>query len=316
MKIVSSAKISERHQRRLTEKYPMDEFYFFENINDTLHELKGAECLITFGEDLSEGVIQLADNLKWIQVVSAGVDLLPFPIIKQKGIVITNVRGIHAIPMSEYTISAILQLARKTSDIFLNQLNSKWDRSIRVNEVYGATVGIIGLGAIGQAIAAKARAFNMRVVGINSDGRAVTDVDKVYRMSQLKELLSESDYVVVIVPLTAETRKLIGEQELKMMKKTAYLINIARGEIVDERALLNALKNRELAGAVLDVFSQEPLSAAHSFWKLDNCLITPHISGRSPKYMERALEIFENNLDRYLVGNFSLNNLVNLGRMY
>ncbi|GBF12365.1 D-2-hydroxyacid dehydrogenase [Tepidibacillus sp. HK-1] len=300
MKIVSSAKMSEKHQLNLKTKYPMVQFFFFDDIAGAEEELKTADVLITYGEDLTAEVIEQSKDLKWIQVISAGINKMPFAKLMEKNILVTNAKGIHYKPMSEYTMGVILQLARKTNEIYKNQLAHHWNRTIRVAEVNGTTLGVVGLGSIGQGIVEKAKAFDMRVIGMNTDGRPVDHVEKVYRPSQLKELLAESDYVVVIVPLTDKTYHLIGKEELQAMKNTAYLINIARGEVVEEEALVDALKSNQIAGAVLDVFSEEPLPSEHPFWSLENCIITPHLSGRSPKYMERALEIFVYNLDQYL----------------
>lgn len=316
MKVVSSAKISERHQIELKDKYNDCDFYFFENMAGALEELKTAEVLITYGEDLTAAIIMNTQKLSWIQVISSGVDKLPFDAIKERRITVTNARGIHALPMSEYTFAAILQLARKSNEVLLNQLNKKWDRTIRFSEINGLTIGIIGLGAIGQAIANKAKAFNMRVIGSNSDGRVIPNVDKVYKADQISNLLAESDYVILILPLTDKTYHLIGRDELNLMKETSYLINIARGEIIDEEALVESLRNKQIAGAVLDVFSKEPLPEDHPFWELDNCIITPHLSGRSPKYMERALEIFKLNMNKLKEKNLDFKNIVDLRKKY
>ncbi|OEF98803.1 hydroxyacid dehydrogenase [Vulcanibacillus modesticaldus] len=317
MKIVSSAKMSEKHQLNLREKYPEVDFYFFDNIDQAFDELSSADVLITYGEDLTEEIMKNCIHLKWIHVLSAGLNKIPFKVLKEKGIVLTNARGIHHIPMSEYTMGVILQLARKTIDIYKNQLAKKWDRTIRVSEINGKTLGIIGLGSIGKGIAEKAKAFDMKVIGMNTDGKYVPNVDQVFKHEQLHDLLAESDYVVVIVPLTEKTYHLIGEQEFKAMKNTAYFINISRGDVIDELAIINALENGEIAGAVLDVFSEEPLPTDHPLWSLENCFITPHLSGRSPKYMERALEIFINNLNKYIEDNYStMENLIDLDKGY
>ncbi|MFV9511377.1 D-2-hydroxyacid dehydrogenase [Tepidibacillus sp. LV47] len=317
MKIVSSAKISEKHQISLKEQFPKGDFYFFANIEEAKAELTDTEILITYGEDLNDEILQTMNALKWIHVVSAGVNKLPFELLHSRKVIVTNSKGIHRIPMSEYTMAVILQLARKTNQFFEKQQEGTWDRTIRVAEIFGSTLGIIGLGAIGQAIAEKGKSFGMRIIGTNTDGRPVPFVDQVYPSSQLKKVLAESDYVVVIVPLTDKTYHLIGKEELIAMKKSAYLINIARGDVIDEQALLEALKEREIGGAVLDVFSQEPLPSDHPFWQFDNVIITPHVSGRSPKYMERALEIFKTNLYMYQNKEFSqMKNLVDLKKGY
>lgn len=317
MKIVSSAKLSEKHQIDLINRYREADFYFFENINEAEQELSTAEILITYGEDLNPNIVSGCEKLKWIQVISAGIEKIPFNALMEKNIIVTNAKGIHVIPMAEYTISAILQLARKSHELYKNQLEKKWDRATRTFEISDKTIGIIGLGAIGQGIAEKAKAFNMRVIGINTDGRAVKNVDKAYPINQLNILLSESDFIVIVVPLTEATYHLIGSKELQKIKKTAYLVNIARGEIIDESALIESLSNRTFAGAVLDVFTEEPLPAEHPFWSLDNCIVTPHLSGRSPKYIERALEIFKYNMDLYIIEDIiNMKNIIDLKKGY
>jgi len=320
MKVVSSAKLSEKHQKNLRERFTNVEFHFFDSMEQVEQELeimRSMDILITYGEDVTEKTLQYTPALKWIQVISAGINELPFLSLKEKGITVTNAKGIHGVPMAEYTMSVILQVARKTNELYLQQNKNTWDRTIRVNEIYGSTLGVIGLGAIGQAIVERAKAFGMNVIGINSNGRPIPNVDNVYKIDELDNLLSKSDYVVIIVPLTESTHHLISEKQLNVMKDTAYLINIARGEVVDEAALLNALDNKKIAGAVLDVFSQEPLPEEHPFWKLDNCIITPHLSGRSPFYMKRALDIFYQNTELYLNGNYNeMVNLIDLDKGY
>jgi len=317
MKIVSLAKLSTKHQESLKESFSEVDFYFFDQIEESFSDLHNADVLITYGEDLNEEILSTMLELKWIHVVSAGLDKMPFTYLKKKEIIVTNAKRIHQVPMSEYTLAVLLQLARKTNQFYQNQIANVWDRSVRVAEIHGSTLGIIGLGAIGTAIAEKAKAFGMRVIGINSDGRKMEGVDQVYPTSLLKNVLIESDYLVVIVPLTEYTYHMIGKEELLMMKPTAYLINIARGDVVDEQALIEVLSEGKIGGAVLDVFSKEPLPETHPFWKLPNVILTPHVSGRSPKYMERALSIFGFNLEKYLHQEYqSMKNMVNINKGY
>lgn len=316
MKIVSSAQMSEKHRVELKKRYPEADFYFFENMNQAVEDLKTADVLITYGLDLTKEIVNQCTHLKWIQVISAGINELPLDIINEKKILLTNAKGIHHIQMSEYTIGVIFQLSRKMNEIYKNQLKKKWE-VVRFAEMYGSTIGIVGLGSIGQGIAEKAKAFNMKVIGMNTDGRAVPYVDKVFKPNQLKELMAESDYIVIIVPLTPDTYHLIGQEELHAMKETAYIINIARGEVIDEEALISKLKNKEIAGAVLDVFSKEPLPEDHPFWTLDNCIITPHLSGKSPNYLKRAIELLMYNMDYYRKNEISkMKNVVDSDKRY
>jgi len=316
VKVVSSAKLSEKHQNSLQKRYPDVDFYFFENMHQAIEDVKTADILITYGMDTSEDIIKASSNLKWIQVISSGINEMPLEGIKEKKILLTNAKGIHQIQMSEYTIGVIFQLSRKMNQVYQNQLKKKWEVP-HFSEMYGATIGIVGLGSIGQSIAEKAKAFHMRVIGMNTDGRAVPSVDKVYKPNQLKHLMAESDYIVVIVPLTPDTYHLIGQEELDVMKETAYIINIARGEVIDEEALVIKLKNQEIAGAVLDVFTEEPLPENSPFWTLTNCIVTPHLSGKSPNYIKKALELFMDNFDHYRKNQISkMKNIVDLNKGY
>lgn len=311
-----TAKLSQKHQNKLQEQFPQVQFFFFEHMDQALDLLDKAHIVVTYGEDLTEHLVLPLKQLKWVQVISAGLDKMPLSTLEKKEVWVTNVSGIHAIPMAEYTLGILIQLVRRFPVFYDLQKEKKWDRSVRVGEIYGKTIGILGTGAIGKEIARRAKAFGMRVLGLNRSGKEVSDVDQMFSRDQIEQLLKESDFVVVITPLTKETRGLIGEKELTAMKPSAYLINIARGEVVDESALIRGLKEKKIAGAVLDVFSEEPLPKSHPFWELENCFITPHVSGRSPYYMERALDIFIKNLDLFLRGNRELINLIPKGRGY
>ncbi|ERI09638.1 D-2-hydroxyacid dehydrogenase [Aneurinibacillus aneurinilyticus] len=299
MKIVLTAKMSKRHQEKLEKAYPQHDFYFYDRMKEAATDVKDTHVLVTYGEDLTFDNVQDMQNLRWIQVLSAGMDTMPLSLLAERGVLVTNASGIHKIPMAEYTFGVMLQVARKMNELYEKQCNSEWDRSIRVEELYGKTLGIIGVGAIGEEIALRAQVFGMQVLGVNRSGKMKSGCDEMYLQTDLLSVLPRCDYVVVIVPLTEETRNMIGYEEIKVMKENAVLINIARGAIINEEALLEHLRSKKLKMAVLDVFSEEPLPASSPFWQLENCLVTPHISGRSPLYMERALEIFHHNLALY-----------------
>lgn len=297
--VVSTAKMSEKHQRLCKETFPEVRFSFFNEISEALHTLPDADVLITYGEDLTTEVIDKCIKLRWIQVISAGLELMPFQALQNKNIHVTNARGIHAVPMSEYVMAVLLQITRCTIPLMAQQRAKQWDRSIRTSELAGKSIGIIGAGAIGQAIAGRAKAFQMKTIGCNTDGQLRPHFDQMLQTKQVGELLAHSDFVVVTVPLTSETYHWIDEQKLRMMKSSAYLINIARGAVVQESALLKLLQQEKIAGAVIDVFEQEPLPSEHPFWDLPNVILTPHLSGRSPLYMTRAMEIFIHNMKVY-----------------
>lgn len=304
MNIVSTAKMSDKHQSKLMDSFPQHQFSFFNGMADTPAEsLEKAQVLVTYGEDLTSEIVKKMSSLQWIQVLSAGLELMPFDALIERQVVVANARGIHQIPMAEYTMGMILQLARQGFEFYNLQKKSQWDRSLRVDEAYGKTLGILGIGAIGTEIAKRAKAFGMNVLGLRrsevSQNSTMEYVDEIVSLENKEKLFRESDYIVVLLPITAETTHFVGAEELSMMKSSAYLINIARGQVIDEEALLIALQDKKVAGAVLDVFKEEPLPSTHPFWQLKNLIITPHTSGRSPYYMQRALEIFHENLNKY-----------------
>lgn len=312
-----TANLSDRHQQKLTEQFPELQFSFYGSIEQATEALSDTEVLITYGEDLTEDLVtENFPRLKWIHVISAGLEKMPFDIIAKRNIMVTNARGIHQIPMAEYTTGVMLQIVRRQNEIYERQREGVWDRTIRTEELHGKTLGIIGVGAIGSKIAEYAKVMGMKVLGVNRFGQDVPHVDHLFTMEQIDQVMSESDFIVVIVPMTQETMGMIGERELALMKSSAHLINISRGAVVDEGALLKVLQQKRIAGAVLDVFTQEPLPADHPFWKLENLILTPHMSGRSPKYMERALDLFVRNVPVYISGKGEFTNLIDLQKGY
>ncbi len=246
-------------------------------------------------------ILRWAANLRWVQLTSVGAEqLINSPDLKDD-VVVTVARGIHHPQIGEYTIGVMLALARGLPQVVRNQERKIWKQWAGVS-LAGRRLGLIGLGAVGSEIARLARGLGMRVTGLRRSGRPHPLVDRLVGPKQLIELLGESDFVVVAVPLTARTRGLIGDKEFKAMKGGAYLINIARGEVVDEMALMDALRRGAIAGAALDVFEEEPLGPESPLWETPNLLITPHISGLSRDYAGRVAELFLENYRRFKRG--------------
>ncbi|OYD07041.1 D-2-hydroxyacid dehydrogenase [Paludifilum halophilum] len=314
--VISSAKMSEKHKKRLRERIPGARFSFFDRMEEALSEASSAEVLITYGEDLNEERLRRFSRLRWIQVISAGVERLPFAGLQERGIRVTNAKGIHETPMAEYALAVMLQVTRRVHELYVQQMHKNWSRDIRVGELAGKTVGIVGAGAVGRGIAERLRPFRVRILGLNSRGTPVSPFDEIFSGEALPHLLSRSDFVIVTVPLTPQTRGMIGETELERMKPGAWLINMARGAVVDESALEAALREKKIGGAVLDVFNREPLPPDHPFWTSDQVILTPHLSGRSPLYMTRAMDLFHRNLDVYLTGRGNMINPVSLEKGY
>jgi phosphoglycerate dehydrogenase-like enzyme len=221
----------------------------------------------------------------------------------QRDVVLTNASGVHAIPISEHILSMIFALARNLPRHMRSQVAGKWERHGEITELEGTTLGLIGVGKIGEKTAEKAKALNMKVLGMRRNPeRTSPHVDKMFGPEGLHEVLAQSDWVVVTAAGTPETDGLIGEPELAVMKSTARLINIARGSLIREEALIKALEEKRIAGAGLDVFEKEPLPENSPLWQMPNVILTPHIAGGTPFYVDRLMDIFVENLKRYQAG--------------
>lgn len=250
-----------------------------------------------------------APSLRWIHTGTAGVSSLLYPELVESDVQLTNSAGIHAPAMAETVIGMMLHFARGLDFAVRSQAARRWDTepfSDRVDtatELGDSTVGILGLGGIGKEVAKRALALGMRVCATRRSGRpAPADIDLHIGPDATRRLLEVSDYVVVALPSTAATRDLIDTDMIAHMRRNAVLINIARGDIVDEDALADALRSGSLRGAGLDVFRTEPLPDSSPLWSLPNVLITPHVSGTTPRFWLREVELIRENVARYLAG--------------
>lgn len=316
MDILFSAKVSEKHQVKLKQQFSTESFTFCDNMDEAEQDLSDAEILVTYGDDLTDERILAAKKLKWIMVLSAGMDRMPFATINKKDIVVTNARGIHKIPMAEYAISSLLQVSRQAKQLIQSQRAHKWDRSVRMQEITGKTMLIAGTGAIGQEVARVAKAFRMKTLGVSKSGRAVEFFDENVQPFEMNTLLPEADFVVSVLPSTPETNNFFTREHFNLLPEHAIFLNMGRGDAVNGGVLLNAIQTGEIAHAVLDVFDEEPLPADHPFWSEDNVMVTPHLSGMSPQYQTRALEIFTTNLQTYQQNGTDFINKIDLTRGY
>ncbi|MFC1984384.1 D-2-hydroxyacid dehydrogenase [Chloroflexota bacterium] len=255
-------------------------------------------------------LLSRATNLKWIQYTGAGMDRMAILGLLDGNFTVTNASGNSAVPIAEYVLCVMLMFARKALLYFLNKQEKRWDRYTS-SELMGKTLGIVGLGSIGQEVARRAKAFGMRLVATKRSSvgsePAVMMADKVYPRQDLLEMLAECDFVVISAPLTRETAGMIGERELKAMKPSAFLINIARGGLIDEAVLIRALKEGWIAGAGLDVFQREPLPTESELWEMPNVIISSHNSGTTGMNSVRLTGLFCENLKRYIAGQPLLN---------
>ncbi|RXZ01790.1 D-2-hydroxyacid dehydrogenase [Fictibacillus sp. S7] len=239
--------------------------------------------------------------LKWVQTWSAGVNNLPLDRLSSENIQLTSANGVHAFPISETIFGLMLGLTRKIHTYVRNQQSKTWDHSNLKLEIHGKTLGILGTGAIGRETAKIAKAFGMKVLGMRHSGKPEQYIDRMYTSEELHDLLPECDYLVVTLPLTKETNRMLGKKEFQHMKNTAFFINIGRGDIVVEEDLIQALNTGEIAGAGLDVFEKEPLDNNSPLWNMENVIITPHTAGSTEYYDQRVIEdIFIPNLKDYL----------------
>ena len=252
---------------------------------------------VVYGWKVPPAVYEKASRLTWLQAMGAGVDWALVPELPPR-VVVTRAPGVFGPWMAEYVLGWCAFVTQRVETYRTAQRERRWVDTVLPGRLRGSTMVVVGLGDIGRTIARHARALGMRVLGVSRRGTPVRGVERVYRTRDLRAALARADWVVLAVPLTPRTRGLLGAVELAAMKPSAWLLNVARGAIVDEAALLDALERRAIAGAILDVFATEPLPPTHRFWDLDNVVVTPHISG--PSTPEEIAPVFADNLKRYL----------------
>jgi phosphoglycerate dehydrogenase-like enzyme len=250
-------------------------------------------------------VRQLLDatpKLRWYHTVSAGVENMPLPELAQRGVVLTNNSGSYDVQIAEHLMAFVFAASRQLHRYRDNQRASQW-KDHEHQELRDATIVVYGMGSIGGEIARLASAIGMRVIGVRRQAASrAPGIDRVVPTDQLAEVVGEADYLAIAAPLTSATRGAVSREVISRMKPTGWIMNIARGAIVDEPAMIEALRAKRIGGAALDVFATEPLPAESPLWTLENVIITPHNSGSSPRVGERTLALFAENLRRYKAG--------------
>lgn len=316
-KIVITRELEQNHIEQIKKVIPDWELIVSKDKDIWQEHAIDAEIIAGWKKGLEEYCLDPQAKLKWLQTWSAGVDSLPLDELKLRGITLTSANGVHAYPISETIFALMLGLTRKIHTYVRNQQAKTWHHAHMGLELHEKTVGIIGVGAIGQETAKLAKAFGMTVLGIRNSGKPIEYVDEMYTLDQLDFLLPKCDYVVVTLPHTKETHRLFGAEQFMQMKSTAFFINIGRGEIVVEDDLVRALREATIAGAGLDVFEKEPLSAESPLWELENVIITPHTSGSTENYNKRLIEsILIPNLKEYISDTTPSINLVDFSKGY
>ncbi len=268
------------------------------------------------GTDAFDRLLLRAPRLSWVHSATSGVERALTPMARERGLVVTNARGVFSRPIAEYVLMMILAVSRRLPQLLELQRERTW-QPLEGVELRDVTVGVVGLGSMGRAVADLASAFGCRVIGVrrrtDDAGPLLTDEGRVIELARvggpdtLPALLAEADFVVLAAPLTPETRGLIDERTLALFKPGSWLVNVARGGLVDERALIRALRDGPLGGAVLDAFHDEPLPPMSSFYDLPNVIVTPHTAWSSGRVLDRSVELFCDNLRRFAAGEPMLN---------
>lgn len=278
------------------------------------NDLEDIEILVCYNPFKTLDICKMK-KLKWIQLSSAGIDQLPIDYIINSSISISNNKGGYSIPMGEWIVLKALELLKHSSKFYENQKNKIWKIDTTVLELFNKTIGFIGTGSIAREAAKRFSGFGVKILGLNTNGRPVDNFHKCFSNKNIDEMLGLCDIVIITMPYTDETHHLINEDKFNKMKNGVYLINVARGSIIDENALVKNISKGKIGGAALDVVEKEPLDIKSSLWNFDNVIITPHNSWISEMRNARRFNLIYQNLKRYK-NNESLINLVDLNKGY
>jgi len=258
----------------------------------------------SIGGELLRGVWRQCGQVRWVHSRAAGLDTMLFPELVASPVPLTNGSGVFSQSLAEFFIGATLFFAKDFRRMLRSQAAGVWDQ-FEVEEVAGKVVTVVGYGDIGRACAVRARALGMKVLAVKRHPLAAgTDplVDRCYGPDRLGEAVAQADYVLAAAPLTAETKGMLGERQFAAMKPSAVVVNVGRGPVIDEAAMLRALASRRIKGAALDVFEREPLPAGHPFYTLDNVLLSPHCADHTADWLERAMQFFLDQFERFRTG--------------
>lgn len=287
----------------------MAEIVVGESARDFVTAAAEAEIILNWSGSLAllREVFLESPRVRWIHSRSAGLEQVLFPELVKSAVTLTNGSGVFSASLGEFAMAAILYSAKDLRRMIRNQQAGVWE-PFDVTMIEGKTLGIVGYGSIGREVAVRARALGMNVISVRRRASQKSDpLVRMYGADQLREMLSESDYIVVTLPLTEETRGKIGEAEFAVMKKGAVVINLGRGPTIDEQALIRALSEGRIRGAALDVFDEEPLPQGHPFYSLENVLLSPHCADHTSDWLDNAMRFFLAQLQRFRRGEALLN---------
>jgi D-2-hydroxyacid dehydrogenase (NADP+) len=302
-------RVRNEYRDRLASSFPELEISMVDHHSKVDPNIAEAEILITFGAHMDDRVLEKGVNLRWIQALGTGVDGITDRPGLRDGVLVTNLRGLHGKSVSESALAFMLALARNLPRSVRSQAAGRWDR-FPVTLLNGATVGILGVGVIAEDLAPRCKALGMKVIGLTSTKRQLPGFDEIRGKDELLQVVPELDYLVLLTPYTSQTDGMVNASVLAAMKPSAFLINVARGGIVDETALVEALRSGAIAGAALDVFAEEPLPAGHPLYTMENVIVTPHMAGFHTGYAAEALPIVEANIRHFLAGD--LDHMINV----
>jgi phosphoglycerate dehydrogenase-like enzyme len=305
--------VTEQYRARLSRTFPEIEVEVAATAEAGRAALARADMLLTFGQMMKNLKLDFAGagHLKWVQALGTGLDGITDQPALEPGVTVTSLHGVHGAPVSEAALASMLALSRDIPGFVRAQDERAWKRW-PARLLHEKTVGILGVGAIAETLAPKCKAMGMTVVGFSSAPRRVNGFDRMHAVSELTTVLPECDHLVLLTPYSPATHQMIDARVFAAMKRTAFFVNLARGGVVDEAALIEALRNKQIAGAALDVFEQEPLPADNPLWTFRNVIITTHQGGFCDTYPDLAMPILEHNMRCFLSGD--LKGMMNVAR--
>lgn len=301
---------AQQYRERLAGRFPAVVFHALHNAKEAERIIAGVEVIIGLGHHIPKSLIDAAPKLRWIQALTTGTDTLTAPGVLPPHVLLTSTRGIHGPQMSELAFLNMIALARDFRRMQRNQAAAKWEQWGQPI-LHGKTIVIVGLGVLAEHLAERCKLFGMTVIGISAGRREAAHFDEVHPRSELVRQAARADFLMLLVPYSPDTHHLVNRAVIAAMKPSAFLINLARGGVLDEDALIEHLQAGKIAGAGLDIFQKQPLPPDNPLWRMPNVIITPNIGGRSDVFVEQTLQIVEPNLAAFLEGRLKdLRNLV------
>lgn len=306
MKLVIINTLSEDKIKSLKKAVPGAIVESYKSPKEAIPHVADADAIAMWGFQDAEPILAAGPNIRWVHSLSDGVERLLSPSMLSRPIHLTNSHGVHDRAVSEHTLALLLAWMRRIPDAVRHQSAHEWIRP-RGDTLFGKTILIVGFGSIGRAIAQRAKVFETRILAVKKHLSTEMFADHVYLEDQLAEVLPEADIVIAALPATPETDHFFGQKQFALMKRSALFINIARASVVDEAALIDALSQKEIAGACMDVFSKEPLPGDHPFWQMDNVIMTPHIASMVPDFWDKLTSLLQMNFVAFAHGDKLMN---------